>query len=446
MVPNTNYFSITSGDALNNGASLGSPYTGCINGAGSATPITRPQGGAYDIGAYEYVSGSPSPSPPSNYNLSIVKFGTGTGNISSSPAGIYCGSACTGAYTSGSTVTLTATPDSGHSFSGWSGGVCSGTGTCVVTMNADTTITATFAPPPPVSNYNLTVSKSGTGTGTASSTPSGITCGSTCSASYTGGTTVTMTASPASGHSFAGWSGGGCSGKGSCIVTVNADSTVTATFSPPPPPNNYNLVILKSGTGTGSVSSSPSGITCGSTCSSAYTSGAGITLTAAPDSGYSFVGWSGGGCSGTGTCVVTMSEDTTVTATFSTPAVKGRKKLRILRSGTGMGVLLSSPAGVECGTGCEAEYDEGTVVTLTDNTTNDHTFVGWSGGGCSGKGVCVVTMNTDTTVSALFSSSGSGGGGVRRWRRLLYCDSCLWFIFRSACKCAEKFPGQIFVD
>jgi hypothetical protein len=76
-----------------------------------------------------------------------------------------------------------------------------------------------------------------------------------------------------------------------------------------------------------------------------------------------------------------------------------------------MGVLLSSPAGVECGTGCEAEYDEGTVVTLTDNTTNDHTFVGWSGGGCSGKGVCVVTMNTDTTVSALFSSSSSGGDG-----------------------------------
>jgi hypothetical protein len=58
MVPNTNYFAITSGDAINNGATLGSPYNGCINGAGLATPITRPQGAAYDIGAYEYVSGT----------------------------------------------------------------------------------------------------------------------------------------------------------------------------------------------------------------------------------------------------------------------------------------------------------------------------------------------------------------------------------------------------
>jgi Right handed beta helix region len=54
LVPNTNYFVITSGDALNNGATLGSPYNGSINGAGRATPITRPQGAAYDIGAYEY--------------------------------------------------------------------------------------------------------------------------------------------------------------------------------------------------------------------------------------------------------------------------------------------------------------------------------------------------------------------------------------------------------
>lgn len=55
MVPNTNYFVITSGDAIDNGTTLGSPYNGCINGAGKATPILRPQGGAYDIGAYEYV-------------------------------------------------------------------------------------------------------------------------------------------------------------------------------------------------------------------------------------------------------------------------------------------------------------------------------------------------------------------------------------------------------
>ena len=54
IVPNTNYFAITSGDAIDNGVTLGSPYDGCINWAGLSTPITRPQGVGYDIGAYEY--------------------------------------------------------------------------------------------------------------------------------------------------------------------------------------------------------------------------------------------------------------------------------------------------------------------------------------------------------------------------------------------------------
>ena len=64
MVPNTNYFSITSGDAIDNGATLGSPYNGCINGAGLTTPIFRPQGAGYDIGAYEYVVTVTTPLPP----------------------------------------------------------------------------------------------------------------------------------------------------------------------------------------------------------------------------------------------------------------------------------------------------------------------------------------------------------------------------------------------
>lgn len=82
--------------------------------------------------------------------------------------------------------------------------------------------------------YSLTVTKSGTGTGTVTSSPSGIDCGSTCSSSYSSGTQVTLSASPASGSTFGGWSGGGCSGDGSCIVTISAATTVTATFDAQP--------------------------------------------------------------------------------------------------------------------------------------------------------------------------------------------------------------------
>jgi hypothetical protein len=137
-------------------------------------------------------------------------------------------------------------------------------------------------------------------------------------------------------------------------------------------------------------------------------------LTATPDTNKTFAGWTGGGCSGTGSCKTTISADTTVTATFSTPAAKGKKKLTIIKGGMGMGFVASSPSGVDCGTVCEAEYDEGTVVTLADKTADDPSFAGWSGGGCSGTGACVVTMTADTVVTATFNaatSSGSSGGG-----------------------------------
>lgn len=77
--------------------------------------------------------------------------------------------------------------------------------------------------------YALTVSRAGTGAGTVASTPSGIACGATCSATYTSGTTVLLTATPATGSVFAGWSGA-CAGTGTCQVTMGAARAVTATF------------------------------------------------------------------------------------------------------------------------------------------------------------------------------------------------------------------------
>src|SRR5262249_52175663 len=62
------------------------------------------------------------------------------------------------------------------------------------------------------------------------------------------------------------------------------------------------LSVAKNGTGTGSVTSSPAGINCGSTCSHSFADGSAVTLTATADAGSKFTGWSGGGCSGTGTC------------------------------------------------------------------------------------------------------------------------------------------------
>ncbi|CAK0763599.1 conserved exported hypothetical protein [Gammaproteobacteria bacterium] len=159
----------------------------------------------------------------------------------------------------------------------------------------------------------LTVSK--TGLGTVTSNPSGINCGSDCAEVYAPGASVTLTASAASGSTFTGWSGSGCSGTGTCTVAMNAAKTVTATFTR----ITYALTLNKSGAGSGTVTSSPSGISCGTGCTTAvrsYNGGTGVTLTASVASGSTFTGWSGSGCAGTGTCTVTMSAAKTVTAVF----------------------------------------------------------------------------------------------------------------------------------
>ncbi|MFH0852051.1 MAG: CARDB domain-containing protein [bacterium] len=79
----------------------------------------------------------------------------------------------------------------------------------------------------------LTVLKTGTGTGTVTSVDTKINCGGDCSEVYNFGNTTTLNAAPASGSTFAGWSGAGCSGTGSCIVTMDASKTVTARFTAP---------------------------------------------------------------------------------------------------------------------------------------------------------------------------------------------------------------------
>jgi bacillolysin len=162
--------------------------------------------------------------------------------------------------------------------------------------------------------HSLTVSKSGPESGTVTSSPAGINCGGVCSASFFEGTDVTLTALPAPNSVFTGWSGAGCSGTGSCFVdNLGADTIVTAAFAVA----QRTLTISRGGAGWGSVTSSLPGIICGSDCSEAYPHGTSITLTATPATGSSFGGWSGGGCSGTGTCLAAMDADKSITATFN---------------------------------------------------------------------------------------------------------------------------------
>jgi hypothetical protein len=207
---------------------------------------------------------------------------------------------------------------------------------------------------------------------------------------------VTLTASAAGGSTFAGWSGSGCTGTGTCSVTMSAARSVTATFNLPP--QQFPLTVNKTGAGSGTVTSSPAGINCGSTCTANYTSGTVVTLTASAAAGSTFSGWIGGGCSGTGTCSVPMNAATTVTASFA----RQQFSLTVAHAGLGLGSVSSSPAGINNGTGtCSATFTSG-PVTLIATPGLLSAFDGWSGGGCSGTGPCTVNLTANTTVTARF--------------------------------------------
>ncbi len=77
--------------------------------------------------------------------LTIQKTGLGTGTVLSSPSRINCGLDCSDKFSEGTDISLTAIPDSGSSFSQWSGGGCGGTNPCPLTLTADTTVTALFS-------------------------------------------------------------------------------------------------------------------------------------------------------------------------------------------------------------------------------------------------------------------------------------------------------------
>ena len=226
---------------------------------------------------------------------------TGSGTVASNPAGISCPSTCGHAFAGGSQVTLTPTPASGWAFNSW-GGACSGSGSCTVTMNAAESVTVTFL-------QTETLSVNVTGSGSVASSPTGINCPSTCSASFVQGTQVTLTATPADGSGFEGW-GGACSGFDNCVVTMSSAQSVTATFAQ----TQYTLNVSVAGNGT--VTSSPTGISCPSLCTNNYSSGTSVMLTATPAGGATFSNW-GGACSGNGSCLVTMNSLESVTAMFS---------------------------------------------------------------------------------------------------------------------------------
>ncbi|MBI4740001.1 MAG: DUF1566 domain-containing protein [Betaproteobacteria bacterium] len=286
-----------------------------------------------------------------SFALSVSAAGSGSGAIADSTGGINCGSTCSASFSSGAVVTLTATPASGSTFSGW-GGACSGTGTCQVTMSAARSVTATFAlnaallpdlivtamtaPSSAQSGGSVSVTATVTNQGSASAGAcrlkyylSSNNIISTSDTDTTWGCDIPALAVGASNTcsgsidvpnvSAGAYYFGAIADTGGAVTESNENNNSLAASSPTQitvTAATFALNVTRYGSGSGTIASSTGGINCGSTCSASFSSGTVVTLTATPASGSTFSGW-GGACSGTGSCQVTMGAAQSVTATFA---------------------------------------------------------------------------------------------------------------------------------
>ncbi|MFH1866716.1 MAG: fibronectin type III domain-containing protein, partial [Patescibacteria group bacterium] len=386
---------------------------------------------------------------PTYYTLTVSKIGSGT--IISSDGKINCGTDCSESYTAGTSATLTATATSESFFNGWSGGGCSGTSTCRVTLNSNNTVTATFkmSGDPIITTLDATeitnttarlrgkVNLNGKNYTTAFSTfyykkTTDINLPVSCfNIVYGGSVASSIPITQLDKNNL--WGDQGVEvviGDGNdmlipslspntnysyCITSYTQPKIPTLTyddevksFTTTGGEASYTLTVTKGGTGTGTIVSSPSGINCGSTCSASFAPNTSVILTATPTSGSIFGSWEG--CiSNNNQCTISMTSARSVTANFIGPTPSINLTVTKLGNGSGTvfeGTVLEEGSVINCGTKCSASFlNNSQSITLTATPDHGSMFTGW-GGNCSGTGLtCSLVMNTSKNVTASFTTS-----------------------------------------
>lgn len=380
----------------------------------------------------------------------------GEGTVDSSPGGIEaCGSgagSCAATYQEGTEVTLDPSPGAEQRVGSW-GGACAGTpatSPCAVTLDEDATATVAFEPD--VHELSISLQGASLPEGRVMSEPAGMDCGYagsgtglSCAAPFPAGTEVTLTQEPSGARDFGGW-GGDCTGTGPCTVVMDQPRHVSATWLARP-------TVVVSFEGTGRVTGAGGAIDCwandgvvqGGPCDADGDLGSTMELVAEPRGDAVFVSW-GGACAAAGassTCQLTLDERTTydAIARFTRPPAT----LTVARQPLYGGVFSDDGDGLRCGpefaaTDCALSAPRGSVIELEARPQDFGsglftTFEGWAGA-CQGDELrCVVVLEQDTTVCAVFSGfwgpdtvcleipAASGFGGVTSQPEGLRCGA-----------------------
>jgi uncharacterized repeat protein (TIGR02543 family) len=262
-------------------------------------------------------------------------------------------------YTSGQSVSLQATANTGYGFTGWSGDLTGTANPATLVMNSNKSVTANFA----ANLYTLTINATN---GSVTKTPD--------AASYSYGQVVTLQAVPNPGYSFSGWSGDASGTSTTTTVTMTANRSVTANFT-------ANTYILAVNAVNGSVTKTPN--------KTSYAYGDVVTLQAVPNAGYSFSSWSGDASGTANPTTITMNANKSVTASFTAAAY-------ILTVNAVNGSVTKTPN--------KTSYAYGDVVTLQAVPNAGYSFSGWSGDVSGSANPTTITMNANKSVTASFTA------------------------------------------
>lgn len=360
--------------------------------------------------------------PLSIYNtLDITLSGNGKGRVFTDPLCVTCSDACAQDFASNTSLTLIASAARASAFTGWVGGACDGNTfpDCSFSITNNTSVTAMFAllPVYSVSIFNIA--------GKVISLDGLISCPNYCYYNnYVQGDVVTLSALQSlSGYVFRDYSGGPCEGESSNICTFYAlnNYSITANYV-----RYYDYTVnvqlsaspLVSFPNYGRVISIPAGIDCPNTsCSVTVTGsedpvigGTQLTLSANAVKGYSFLGWEGTPCHGStnNVCTFNVMDDYNVKALYDL----GYFTLTVNFSGEGIGTFYSNDLGVaftNAVSGQTAYFSvlNGRTFTINVSALSGNTMEGIFGSTCNGIGVsaCIITMNDDTTITALITST-----------------------------------------
>jgi hypothetical protein len=306
-------------------------------------------------------------------NTYTLTYTAGTGGTITAPA------TSPTTHDQGAVVTITAVPNTGYHFVNWTGDVGTvanvNAASTTITMNGNYAITANFA----INTYTLTAGNDGNGTVTLS--PAGGT--------YDYGTTVTLIPVPNSGYQFSSWSGANAGDivntGGVYTIVMNGNKSINANFAI----NTYTLTYTAGAGGT---------ITAPATSPTTHDSGAVVTITAAPNTGYHFVNWTGDvstvGDVNAASTTITMNGNYAITANFAINTYT-------LTYTAGTGGTITAPAT------SPTTHDSGAVVTITAAPNTGYHFVNWTGDVGTVANVnaasTTITMNGNYTIVAQFA-------------------------------------------